>query len=68
MCRFYYADALRALTQTVAEIGGGDFAVTPLSDLLYPKPEDTRTADDIIEQIRGKLRKLRGKEEKDERI
>lgn len=65
MCRFYYADALRALTQTVAEIGGGDFAVTPLSDLLYPKPEDTRTADDIIEHIR---KKLRGKEGKDERI
>ena len=65
MCRFYYADALRALTQTVAEIGGGDFAVTPLSDLLYPKPEDTRTADDIIEHIR---KKLRGKGEKDERI
>ena len=65
MCRFYVADVLRALTQTVAAIGGGDFAVTPLSDLLYPKPEDNRTADDIIEQIRGKLR---GKGEKNERI
>lgn len=62
MCRFYYADVLRALTQTVAAIGGGDFAVTPLAELLYPKPEDNRTAEDIIEQIRGKLR---GKGEKE---
>lgn len=65
MCRFYYADVLCALTQTVAAIGGGEFAVTPLAELLHPKPEDTRTADDIIEQIRGKLR---GKGEKNERI
>lgn len=56
MCRFYYADVLRALTQTVAAIGGGDFAVTPLSDLLYPKPEDTRTAEEVIAHIRSKLR------------
>lgn len=56
MCRIYYADVLRALTGTVAAIGGGEFAVTPLADLLYPKPEDSRTEEEIIEHIRGKLR------------
>ncbi len=56
MCRIYYADVLRVLTEAVAQIGGGDFAVTPLADLLYPKPEDSRTEEEIIEHIRGKLR------------
>lgn len=55
-CRLYYADALRGLTQAVAVIGGGDFAITSLSELLHPKPEDNRTAEDVIEHIRGKLR------------
>lgn len=57
-CRFYVADVLRGLTQTVAAIGGGDFAVTPLSELLYPKPEDNRTAEEVIEHIRAKLRNM----------
>ena len=56
MCRIYSADALRALTQAVASIGGGEYAVTPLSELLWPKPEDNRTEEDVIEQIRKKLR------------
>lgn len=60
MCRIYYADVLRALTQAVASIGGGDFAVTPLAELLYPKPEETRTEEEIIEHIRGKLREMGG--------
>ncbi len=59
-CRIYYADMLRALTQAVASIGGGDFAVTPLAELLYPKPEETRTEEEIIEHIRGKLREMGG--------
>ncbi len=58
VCRIYYADVLRALTQTVAAIGGGDFAVTPLAELLYPKPEDNRTEEEIIEHIRAKLREM----------
>lgn len=65
VCRFYYADILRALTQAVAAIGGGDFAVTSLAELLYPKPEDNRTAEEVIEHIRGKLR---GKGDDDGRI
>lgn len=57
-CRIYYADVLRALTQTTAAIGGGDFALTPLSDILFPKPEDNRTEEEIIGHIRGKLREM----------
>lgn len=55
-CRLYYADVLRGLTQAVAAIGGGDFAIMSLSELLHPKPEDNRTEEDVIEHIRGKLR------------
>lgn len=56
MCRIYYADVLRTLTQVTAAIGGGDFAVTPLADILYPKPVDNRTEEDVIAHIRAKLR------------
>ncbi len=56
VCRIYYADLLRAHTQAVADIGGGDFAVTPLSELLWSKTEDNRTEEDVIEQIRKKMR------------
>lgn len=59
VCRIYYADVLRALTGTVAAIGGGEFAATPLAELLYPKPEDDRTEEDVIEHIRSKLRETR---------
>lgn len=59
-CRIYYADVLRALTEVTARIGGGDFAVTPLEELLDPKPEDNRTAEEIIGHIREKLRKMGG--------
>lgn len=58
-CRLYYADALRTLTQAVAVIGGGEYAVTPLSEVLHPKPEDNRTEEDVIEHIRSKLRGTR---------
>lgn len=56
MCRLYYADVLRTLTQVTAAIGGGGFAVTPLADILYPKPVDNRTEEDVIAHIRAKLR------------
>lgn len=56
MCRIYYADVLKNLTEAVAQIGGGEYTITPLADLLHPKPEDSRTEDEIIEHIRAKLR------------
>lgn len=58
VCRIYYADVLRALTQAVAAIGGGDFPITPLGELLFPRPEDNRTGDEVIEGIRRKLREM----------
>lgn len=59
-CRIYYADVLRVLTEVTARIGGGDFAVTPLEELLDPAPEDNRTEEEIIGHIREKLRGTEG--------
>lgn len=56
MCRIYYADVLRGLSQVAASLGGGEFTAVPLAELLYPKPEDSRTEEEIVEHIRGKLR------------
>lgn len=55
-CRIYYADVLRVLSQSAAVIGGADFALTPLTDILFPKPEDNRTEAEVIEHIREELR------------
>lgn len=48
------------LTEVTARIGGGDFAVTPLEEILHPAPEDNRTEEEIIGHIRGKLREMGG--------
>ena len=54
--RIYYAECLRIMTENTAKIGGGSYIEAKLQDILDPKPVDNRTADDIIECIRNKLK------------
>lgn len=42
--RFYVADSLRAAPQNM-------YLVRRFEDILYPKPEDTRTAEEIAEEV-----------------
>ena len=54
--KIYYAECLRIITENTAKIAGGSYAQVKLQDILDPKPVDNRTADDIIEGIRNKLK------------
>ena len=47
---------MRIMTENTAKMGGGSFIQAKLQDILDPKPVDNRTADDIIEGIRDKLK------------
>jgi hypothetical protein len=47
---------LRILTENTAKICGGSYIEVKLQDVLDPKPVDNRTAEDIIEGIREKLK------------
>lgn len=54
--KIYYGECLRIITENTAKFGGGNFVQAKLQDILDPKPVDNRTADDIIEGIRNKLK------------
>ena len=54
--KIYYAECLRIMTENTAKMGGGSYIHIKLQDILDPKPIDNRTADDIIEGIRNKLK------------
>ena len=54
--KIYYAECLRIMTENTAKFGGGSYIEAKLQDILDPKPVDNRTADDIIEGIRNKLK------------
>ena len=52
----YVAECLRVITENTARFGGGSYIQLKLQDILDPKPVDNRTAADIIEGIRNKLK------------
>lgn len=54
--RIYYAECLRIMTENTGKMSGGSYIETKLQDILNPKQIDNRTADDIIEGIRNKLK------------
>ena len=54
--KIYYAECLRIMTENTAKMGGGSYIEAKLQDILDPKPVDNRTADDIIDGIRNKLK------------
>lgn len=61
--RIYISDALKLIGENSAR-GGGKYYETRFIDLIEPKPEETRTAAEVIDQVRGSLRRLqKGSEE-----
>ena len=54
--RIYVTDCLRIHLECIAQMGGQKLEVDRFADVYYPKPVDNRTADDIIEGIRNKLK------------
>ena len=54
--QYYIAECLRIISENTAKFGGGSYVQVKIQDVLEPKPVDNRTADDVIESIRNKLK------------
>ena len=57
--RIYISDALKQISENTAKFGGGGYMKIRLAEIIFPKPADTRTHEEVVEHIRGKLRELR---------
>lgn len=56
----YIADALKLISENTAKMVGGSYLQKRYSELFETEEkEETRTADDVINNIKSKLRKLR---------
>ena len=53
--RTYVTDALKILTGNTARFAGGDYLKIAYREAIHPKPEETRSADEIIANIKSKL-------------
>ena len=53
--RIYVSDALKMVASNTAKLSGGEYLKTRYCDAINPKPEETRTSDEIIAHIRKKL-------------
>lgn len=53
----YMAEALRLAGENAARLGGGPYLQIHYSDLLEPKPEETRTPQQVKQKM---LKMLRG--------
>lgn len=62
--RIYITDALKVITENASRFNGGNYMKIRFADIVNPKPEETRTADEIITNITDKLRKLQEEDKK----
>ena len=54
--RIYVTDCLRMNLECAAHLSGHQLNLGRFADVYYSKPADNRTADDIIECIKNKLK------------
>lgn len=47
----YVTDALKLMAENTARYGGGGYIKARYHDILHPKPEETRTAAEVIAHI-----------------
>lgn len=47
----YVTDALRLIAENTAKYAGGSYLKVRYHDVLHPKPEETRTAEEIIAHV-----------------
>lgn len=56
----YTAEALRIMTENTAKYAGGGYMKQKYSDMVNPKPEETRTGQEIIDMMKNKIAKIGG--------
>ena len=58
--RVYTAEALRIMTENTAKYAGGGYMKQKYSDMINPKPEETRTGQEIIDMMKNKIAEIGG--------
>ena len=58
--RIYVTDCLKLIAENTARYASGTTIGVRYADLIEDKPEETRTSDEVISDIRDKIQKLEG--------
>lgn len=58
--QLYVAETLRCMSESVAMFAGGPYMPTKWADIIDPKPEETRTPEQVIDQVMGRLKEVGG--------
>lgn len=56
----YVTDALKVVAENTARYAGGEYIKTRYIEIIDPPPEETRTGEEIIAQIKAKLGRIGG--------
>ena len=60
--RIYVTDALKIITENTAKYSGGNYMKIRYYDLENPKPEENRTPEEIIGNMKEKIARIGGGE------
>lgn len=58
--RLYVAETLRCISESTAKFAGGQYMTAKWDDIINPKPVETRTEEQIIEQVMTRLKEVSG--------
>lgn len=56
--KYYVSDSLRLITENTAKMSQGSYLKIRYADLIEPRKEETRTANEVINDLKDKLRRL----------
>jgi hypothetical protein len=56
--RFYVTDCIQNINASIAEQLGGKYMIVSYREIVKPQKEETRTGDEIRENIKEKLRNI----------
>ena len=58
--RMYVTDALKTITENTAKYAGGNYMKARYLDFEDPKPPETRTSGEIIQNMKDKIARIGG--------
>lgn len=56
--RLYVAESVRMVSESTAKFAGGSYMTAKWADIVNPKPVETRTPEQVIEQVMQRLTAL----------
>lgn len=56
----YIAETLRCISESTAKYAGGPYLTAKWGDIINPKPVETRTPEQVIEQVMARLKEVSG--------